>query len=68
MMVMGEGRNPTVEHLIKLGNEAKIPKTKITEIIEQTRTALAQWEKLAKEHGVSATNIKLINKKILGIT
>ena len=68
MMVMGEGRHPTVEHLIKLGNVAKIPKAIITEIIEQTRTALAKWGNLAKEHGVSATNIKLINKKILGIT
>jgi len=63
-MVMGEGKNPTVEHLIKLGNEAKIPKARITEIIEQTKAALAEWESLAKEHGVSATNIKLIGSKL----
>lgn len=63
-MVMGEGKSPTVEHLIKLGNEAKIPKARITEIIEQTKAALARWESLAKEHGVSAANIKLIGSKL----
>lgn len=63
-MVMGEGKNPTVEHLVKLGNEAKIPKVRITETIEQTRAALARWEMLAKEHGVSAANIKLIGSKL----
>lgn len=63
-MVMGEGKSPTVEHLIKLGNEAKIPKARITEIIEQTRAALAGWETLAKEHRVSAANIKLIGSKL----
>lgn len=62
-MVMGEGKNPTVEHLIKLGNEAKIPKARITKIIEQTKAALAGWESLAKEHGVSAANITLIGSK-----
>ena len=63
-MVMGEGKAPTVEHLIMLGNEAKIPKARITESIEQTKTALAQWESLAKEHGISAANIKLIGSKL----
>ena len=65
MMVMGEGRNPTVEHLVKLGNEAKIPKARITEIIEQTKVALAGWKTLAKNYGVSAANIKLIGSKLV---
>ena len=63
-MVMGEGRNPSVDHLIKLGYEAKLSKTRITEIVDKTQTALASWEVLAREYGVSANNIRLISKYI----
>jgi len=63
-MVMGEGINPGVEHLIKLGQEAKLSKARITKIINQTKAALANWKILAKEYGVSANNIRLIDKRI----
>ncbi len=63
-MVMGEGQNPKTEHLIKLGEEAKIDKDRIHEIIEQTQTSLAKWPELAKRHGVSVANIKLVGEKI----
>ena len=63
-MVMGEGRNPSVNHLIKLGHEAKLSKVRITEIIDKTQTALASWEVLASEYGVSENNIRLIGKSI----
>lgn len=63
-MVMGEGRNPGVDHLIKLGHEAKLSKARIAEIIDQTQTALASWEVLAIKYGVSANNIRLISKYI----
>lgn len=39
-MVMGEGRNPGVEHLIKLGLEAKLSKSRITEIIVKHKLLL----------------------------
>ena len=63
-MVMGEGRNPSVADLIKLGMEAKLPKQSINHIIEQTRAALAQWGRLAGIYGVSQLNINLIKGKI----
>ncbi len=63
-MVMGEGKNPTTEHLIKLGYEAKLSKIRINEIIDKTKTALENWEVLAKEHGVSKNNIRLISKHL----
>lgn len=63
-MVMGEGKTPSVDHLIKLGHEAKLSKARITEIIDKTQTALASWEALATEYGVSANNIRLIGKHI----
>ncbi len=63
-MVMGEGKKPGLEHLVMLGVDAKIDRTNINGIIEQTRHALDQWMPLAKEYGVSQRNIELINNKI----
>ena len=63
-MIMGEGRNPSTNHLIKLGHEAKLSKARIIEIIDKTQTALASWEVLASEYGVSTANIRLIGKRI----
>lgn len=63
-MVAGEGKNPSVEHLTKLGVEAELSKENVKEIIDQTKSALSGWNKLAKEHGVSAAGIKLVGGKI----
>lgn len=63
-LVMGEGKKPSFEHLIKLGYEARLSKTRINQIIDQTQSALAKWEALANEYGVSANNIFLIGKHI----
>jgi len=64
MMVMGEGKNPTVEHLIKLGATAKLDDSFITQVIDQTKTALNNWKSLAIECGVSKANISLIEKRL----
>jgi len=63
-MVMGEGRNPGIYHLIRLGSEAKLSKSKIGTIIDQTQSALGQWESLAKNYGVSAENRLMIGQKL----
>lgn len=62
-MVMGEGRNPGRGELVKLGLEAKLPETSIDAIMEQTRAALGKWSQLAKEYGVTRSNIDLIASK-----
>ena len=63
-MVMGEGQNPSTEHLIKLGMETNLNRSQINNIIEQTKHALDQWETLSKNHGVSKANIKLIKSRL----
>lgn len=63
-MVMGEGRNPNISHLLKLADEAKIKKYRALEIIEVTKSSLSKWPILAKQYGVSDANIKLIQSKI----
>jgi serine/threonine-protein kinase HipA len=62
--VMGEGRNPRVEHLLKLAKETNIKKPKAQEIVEQIQSSLENWTTLAKNYGVSNTNIKLIHSKL----
>ena len=64
-MVMGEGRNITIEHLVKLGLEAKISKELIDQIIEKTAESLSKWIRLSKDYGVSKSNIKLINRALI---
>lgn len=64
-MVMGEGRNITINHLVKLGLEAKLSKVFIEEVIQQTQSALAKWENLASEHNVEETNINLIHRRLI---
>ena len=63
-MVMGEGLNPNLEHLLKLAEVTKINITQAQEIIKSTRASLAKWPMLAKQYGVSGVNIKLIKKKL----
>lgn len=63
--VMGEGRNPSFEHLIALGKDAGLDNAIISHAIEQTKSALNNWQSLAKEFGVSKTNIALIGKRII---
>jgi serine/threonine-protein kinase HipA len=63
-MVMSEGKNPTLHHLIELGQASKIERSKIDMILDQTRNALSQWRSLAIEFGVSKANIDLISKRI----
>lgn len=59
-MVMGEGKNPTINHLIRLGREAKLPQKLIDEIIGRTKYALEQWRPLAKDYNVLKSNIELV--------
>lgn len=63
-MVMGEGRNPDVEHLLKLAQAAMLKKERANQIIEATKASLAQWSVYAKQYGVSDANIKLIQKTL----
>lgn len=63
-MVMGEGRNITINHLVKLGQEAKLSKVFIEGVIERTKSALSQWDNLSLEFKVDKANIDLIKRNI----
>lgn len=63
-MVMGEGKAPDLEHLRALGETADLNKGIIAQILDQTRATLAEWPGLAKEHGVKASNARLIDGRL----
>lgn len=63
-MVMGEGRNPGITQLVRLGREAKLSAIRIDQVIEQTKEALGHWKRLATENGVSRSNINLIERTL----
>jgi len=67
-MIMGEGLNPTTDHLLKLAAEANIKQAQAQEIIDATKASLAKWPELAKQYGVSKTNIKLIQDHLTRIS
>lgn len=62
--LMGEGRKPSVQHLIKLGKDAGLDDAAVKQIIEQARSAVSSWQGLATEYGVSKSNIALIKGRI----
>lgn len=64
-MVLGEGKNPSVDHLQALGKQAGLPKGRVQEIVEQTVDALSQWPMLAGQYGVHTDTIKGIQKRFL---
>lgn len=64
--VMGEGRKPEEKQLVKLGLGTGLSKEIVDEAIAKTKSALAMWDRLAKEFGVSQSNINLIGKRLKG--
>lgn len=60
-MVMGEGKHPTINHLRKLGQDAKLSQKFIEEVIDQTKKALSRWIELSKVYQVQNSNIELIS-------
>jgi serine/threonine-protein kinase HipA len=61
-MVMGEGRRPTIAHLVKLGQSARLGKDFIDATLERTRHALSHWPDIATAHGVGSDSIADIAK------
>ena len=63
-MVMGEGKNPAIDHLLKLALLADLSEQEANEIIKQVRNALNQWHTLAKQADVTPQMQESIAEKI----
>ena len=64
MLVMGEGRNPTIQHLMELGSTADLDKAWMKEVIAQTQAALSRWPEYAAKFGVGSDMIRLVKSKL----
>ena len=67
-MVMGEGKHPTLMHLLKLAKIGGIKTSIAQQIIEEVRAAIAQWQYLAKNAGVSRKMLTLIQVTLDQVT
>ncbi len=61
-MVMGVGKNITDKHLLNLAHTAGIKEVNAKAMIEQTKEALSNWQKLATNVGISKSKINEIKK------
>lgn len=63
-MVIGEAKKPAANHLMQLANLTDLTPKQAQQIIDQTRSALAKWESLAKNFAVSKANISRVKERI----
>lgn len=63
-MIMGEGKKPTLEHLLKLAVVGDIKKIEALEIIDEVKSAISTWCLFADEAGVSTVSKKMILKAL----
>jgi serine/threonine-protein kinase HipA len=63
-MIMGEGKNPTKKHLLKLAGTVGIKENKALEIIHQVLSATQKWDEFASEAGVSKLQTKNIGEAL----
>ena len=63
-MIMGEGKNPTKEHLLKLASVGNIRQDKALEIIYQVSAATEKWDEFASKTGVSTLQTKNIRESL----
>ncbi|MGO4527287.1 type II toxin-antitoxin system HipA family toxin [Microvirga sp. 2MCAF35] len=51
--IAGEGKDPSMQHLLTVSKEASIPQQDAKAVIEQVRTAIDRWPEFAEEAGLS---------------
>jgi len=62
--ILGEGKKPTIQHILKLAEIISIKPQKAKQITDEVKLAIAKWEKFADKAGVSKKSTKLIKSAI----
>ena len=63
--ILGEGKNPTIEHILILAKRASIKPQRAKEIIDEVKNAVCKWEKFGDKAGVSKKSSKSIQSAFL---
>lgn len=63
-MIMGEGKNPQLTHLLKLAEVGGIKKLKAVEIINDIKQIVSKWPVFAKDAGLTKNSTLMIQSAI----
>ena len=63
-MVMGMGKRPGIEQLLKLAKISNIKKSDALTIVDEVKSSVSKWSTFAKEVGVATSSSKLIDSAI----
>ena len=63
-MVMGEGKNPGMSHLLELAKISSIKKTEAVNIISEVKSSVSKWPEFAEKASVSTARSKMIEATI----
>jgi serine/threonine-protein kinase HipA len=66
LLVAGEGREPTRASIEVVATRASLERREVRETIERVRDAVATWDAVAKEFGVSAGSRGEIGRRLAG--
>ena len=66
MLVAGEGRSPTREHLLKLADEQKLEPENVAAALERVRDAIADWSRFADEAGLPRSSAETLKEAMEG--
>lgn len=61
---MGEGKEPTLFHLLKLADIVGIKKQKALQIIDEVKHAISKWEIFAKNAGTTNSSCAMIKREL----
>jgi serine/threonine-protein kinase HipA len=64
MAISGEGRRPTLDHILAAAKDGGIVESKVIEMIDKTAAAIRRWPDLAERHGVSPPTIASITDEL----
>jgi serine/threonine-protein kinase HipA len=63
-MIMGEGKNPRKDHLLKLAATGSIKEERALEVINEVTSTVKKWNSFAKNCGVSIIQTKIIGEEL----
>ncbi len=62
--VMGEGKKPSLDNLLKLAEVGGIKKQRAMQIISEVKLAISDWNNIGKNAGVSSDSLKMIKSRL----
>ncbi len=60
LAISGEGRKPTLEHILKAAKDGGIAESRVMDMIHKAASAIDRWPDLAEHYGASRKTIASI--------